>query len=228
MGKWAIWVAMLVAVVVSAPLAAQSMDETMLQAVTDYSAWMDALAEFTKGVVFDEQDLTSFIEHYREMQSLDLMKADEESTDPEEFANNMHRVLAEPEYRSWAKRNGLDPEDWLRTATRISSVLMIVTTENNREAVEAQRQRYEAMVDQQCEHVDAETCRSMREAMAANKAMSDAIADAQTKLPPPTASERALIESRADELTSLMMGDEESGSEEVVREEPDSSLDDGE
>lgn len=228
MSRWAAYATTVIALVLVSALGAQSMDESMQKAMADYSAWMDELAEFTKGIEFDEGDLTSFIEHYPEMQSLDLMQDDEDSTDPEDFENNMREVLAEPEYRSWAGRNGLDPEGWLRTATRISSVYMIVHTEKARPEMEAQRQQYEAMIEQQCEQVDAETCRSMREAMATSAAMGEAIAQAQIKLPAPTAAERALIEQYSGDLESIMMSDDESDSEEGSWDESDEFYDEEE
>jgi hypothetical protein len=228
MSRWAACAATVVALILVPALGAQSMDDSVQAAMADYSAWMDKLAEFTKGIEFDEGDLTSFLEHYPEMQSLDLMQEDEDSTDPEDFENNMREVLAEPEYRSWANRNGLDPEGWLRTATRISSVYMIVYAEKSRPQQEAQRLQYEAMVEQQCGQVDAETCRSMREAMATSAAMSEAIARAQTKLPPPTASERALMEQYSGDLDSLMMSDDESDFEEDSWDESDELYDEEE
>jgi hypothetical protein len=194
-------------------LGAQSMDDSMQQAVATYSAWAEKLAEFTKGIECDEGDITTLIEHYPEMQALDVAEADGDVTDPAQFDTHMRQVLAEPEYRSWASRNGLDPERWLRTVARISSVYMIVNTERSRPAAEAQRREFGAMVEKQCATSDAETCRSMREALAAGDAMSDALAKAQGKLPPPTAGERALMDRYYDQLT-LAMGDDEGSPEE--------------
>lgn len=208
MSRWAICLATLI--VAFAPgLGAQSMDDSMQQAVATYSAWAEKLAEFTKGIEFDEGDLTTLIEHYPEMEALDVAEADGDVTDPAQFDNHMRQVLAEPEYRSWAGRNGLDPDRWLRTVARISSVYMIVNTERSRPAAEAQRREYEAMVENQCATADAETCRSMREALAAGEAMNDALAKAQGKLPSPTATELALMNQYYDRLTATM-GDEES------------------
>lgn len=225
MSRWIVCGATAILVVFAPVLGAQSMDESMQKAVSDYSAWMDELAKFTKGVEFDEKDLTSLVEHYPEMQELDLMQADDDVTDPSHFQDNMNQLLAEPEYRSWASRNGLDPEAWLRTVTRITSVYMIVNAERSRPAVEAQRRQYETMVEEQCKQADAETCRSMKEAMAASAAMTEAFAKAQGKLPPPTASERALMEQHYDDLTATMKDDEgpsEDGSWDDTQEDDDS------
>jgi len=105
---------------------------------------------------------------------------------------------------------------------------MIVHTEKAQPEMEAQRQQYEAMIEQQCEQVDAETCRSMREAMATSAAMSEAIAQAQIKLPAPTAAERALIEQYSGDLESIMMSDDESDSEEGSWDESDEFYDEEE
>jgi len=70
MSRWAAYATTVIALVLVSALGAQSMDESMQKAMADYSAWMDKLAEFTKGIEFDEGDLTSFIEHSPEMQSL--------------------------------------------------------------------------------------------------------------------------------------------------------------
>jgi hypothetical protein len=202
-------------VVALAPgLGAQSTDDSVQQAVATYSAWADKLAEFTKGIEFDEGDLTTLIEQYPEMQALDVAEADGDVTDPAQFDNHMRQVLAEPEYRSWASRNGLDPERWLRTVARISSVHMIVNMERSRPAAEAQRREFELMVEKQCATSDAETCRSMREALAAGDAMSDALAKAQGKLPAPTAAELALMNQYFDRLTAAMSDEDSSSMEE--------------
>lgn len=201
-------------VVALAPgLGAQSTDDSVQQVAATYSAWTEALGEFTKGIEFDEEDVTTLVERYPEMQSLDLNEAEWSVTDPAQFDNNMRRVLAEPEYRTWASRNGFDPENWLRTVARISSVYMIASIERSRPAAEAQRREFEAMVEAQCAQSDPETCRSMREALAAGDAMSEALAKALGKLPPPTAGERGLMDRYYDQLTSAM-GDDEGSSEE--------------
>ena len=201
-------------VVALAPgLGAQSMDDSAQRAAATYSAWAEKLAEFTKGIEFDEGDLTFLIEKYPEMQALDVTEADGDVTDPAQFDNHMRQVLAEPEYRSWAVRNGLDPERWLRTVARISSVYMIASTERTRPAAEAQRREFAAMVEEQCAQSDPETCRSMREALAAGDAMSEALVKALGKLPAPTTGERALMDRYYDQLT-LAMGDDEGSPEE--------------
>lgn len=213
MRRRATWVATLMVVALAPGLGAQSTDDSVQRAAATYSAWAAALGEFTKGIEFDEEDVTTLIERYPEMQSLDLNEAEWSVTDPAQFDNNMRQVLAEPEYRSWASRSGLDPEVWLRTVARISSVYMIVSTERSRPAAEEQRREFEAMVEAQCAQSDPETCRSMREALAAGDAMSEALAKALGKLPPPTAGERALMDRYYDQLT-LAMGDDEGSSEE--------------
>jgi hypothetical protein len=148
------------------------------------------------------------------MQSLDLKEAEWSVTDPAQFDDNMRKVLAEPEYRAWASRNGLDPENWLRTVARISSVYMIASIERSRPAAEEQRREFEAMVEEQCAQSDPETCRSMREALAAGDATTEALAKALGQLPPPTAGERALMDRYYDQLTMAMGEDEGSPEEE--------------
>ena len=204
MSRRATWVATLMVVALAPGLGAQSMDDSTQQAAATYSAWVEKLAEFTKGIEFDEGDLTSLIEKYPEMQALDIAEAQGDVTDPAQFDTHMRQVLAEPDYRSWAGRNGLDPERWLRTVARITSVYMIVSTERSRPAAEAQRREFEAMVEEQCAQSDPETCRSMREALVQGDAMTEAMAKAQGKLPTPTAGERALMEQHYDELTAAM------------------------
>jgi len=214
MSRRAAWVATLMVVALAPGLGAQLTDDSVQRAAATYSAWAEELGEFTKGIEFDEEDLTTLIERYPEMQSLDLKEAEWSVTDPARFDDNMRQVLAAPEYRTWASRSGLNPEGWLRTVTRISSVYMIASTERARPAAEAQRREFEAMVEAQCAQSDPETCRSMREALAAGDAMSEALAKALGKLPPPTAGERALMDRYYDQLTLAMGGDEGSPEEE--------------
>jgi len=70
------------------------------------------------------------------------------------------------------------------------------------------------MVEEQCAQSDPDTCRSMREALAAGDAMSEALVKALGKLPPPTAGERALMDRYYDQLTMAMGEDEGSPEQE--------------
>lgn len=221
-------VAVAAVVAVAPALWAQSMDESVQQAMSDYSAWMDALDEFTKGIEFDESDLNTMIELYPEMDSLELMADDDDDVDPESFNREMQEVLADPEYRGWATRNGLDPENWLRTVSRITSVYLVVSADKNRPLAEQQRQKHAAMVEEQCRQVDPELCRSLREGLAASDAINQAIAEAHNTLRPPTAQERALMEEHYGDLEALMMADDESDMEDESWGEYDDSSDDGE
>lgn len=200
---------LLAALAVSTVGVAQSMDATVERAIAEFEEWMEAIADLTRGVEVSEADLREFLDHWEDMNDLEVMQEEgDDETDVQQFKMDLREVLADPEYRSWAAANGLDPEDWLRSSMRITSVMMMVQWQENRESAKAQQQEYAAMVEQQCAQVDDELCQQMRAGLAASRAMSAAMEQAQGKLRPPTTAERELITRYGDVIEATMMSDE--------------------
>ncbi len=189
---------------------AQAPDEAMSQAVADYEEWMKVISDFTRGVTFDEGDVRNVIDYWPELDELEVMQEEDEDTEsPTEFARDVRKILADGEYVSWARGNGLDPESFLKKSMRISTVFMQQQFEGQRAMIDSQRASYEKMVEQSCAQVDADTCAQMRAAMKQSLAMSDAMVKGMEGLPKPTAAEAALLEKYGAELEAVMMADDE-------------------
>ena len=200
---------LVVSIALSGPATARGSEGAVVDSFAEYEAWMSVLAEFTQGVEFDEKDLQNFLQYWPEMSSLEVMAEDDDADSAKEFSRDVREVLADPEYQAWARGNDLDPENWLRKSTRISTVLMAQQIESQREMMASQRQSYLAMVEESCAQVDEETCQQMRAGMKESMAASEAIMDAIAKLPPATASEAALLEQYGSDLESVLMADDE-------------------
>lgn len=189
---------------------AQGPAESVAAATAEYKAWIDVLADFTQGIEIDEEDIQQFLRYWPEMNDLAVMAEEDESDSASEFSLDVREVLADPEYRSWASNSGLDPEDWLRKSTRVSTLMLARQMEAQGELVASQRQSYAAMVEESCAQVDEDTCREMRAGMEHSMAMSEAMMKATAKLPPASADETALLERYQSELESMVMaGDED-------------------
>jgi hypothetical protein len=193
------------------PAVAQTEAESMTQAVADFDATMERIAEFVRGVEFDEGDIETLLEYWTELDSLAVMSVDEDEDSTPSFARDVREILADPEYQAWARGHGLDPEDWLRKSMRINTVMMTEYMAEQREMMATQRESYARMVEESCAQVDQETCQQMRDAMVQSLAMGEAMMKAADRLPPGTDEEIALLGRYGEELKALMMSDDEYG-----------------
>ncbi len=188
---------------------ARSQSQATTEAITEYREWMESIADFTRGVEFDENDVRALIQYWPELDQLGVMEEDETDETAADFARDVREVLADSEYQSWARGNALDPEDFLRKSMRVSTVFMVRQMEQQRDTMAAQRHSHQEMVEESCAQVDAETCAQMRAAMQESFAMGEAMMEAVETLPPPTAGELALLDRLGDELEAVMLVDEE-------------------
>ena len=190
---------------------AQAPDEAVRNAVAEYEEWMKVISDFTRDVTFDERDVRNVIDFWPELDQLEVMQEEEDvdTESPAEFSRDVREILADGEYLSWARGNGLDPESFLKKSMRISSVFMQQQFEGQQAMMDSQRASYEKMVEQSCAQVDADTCAQMRAAMKQSLAMSDAMVKGMESLPKPTAAEAALLEKYGAELEAVMMADDE-------------------
>lgn len=204
-----LWCGLLVVMLVGGSTMMSAEEQAMTAAIADFEEWMKVIADFTRGVEFDEKDIRSVIELWPELEELDVMQDDETAENAAEFARDVREIVADAEYRAWARANGLDPETFLRRSMRVSTVLMMQQVEGQRAMAAAQQESYRAMVEQSCARVDAETCAEMRAGLEQSLAISAAMTKTLEELPPPTATELALLERYGTELEAVMMPDDE-------------------
>lgn len=195
-------------VLVGGTLIAAAAEDPLARARAEYEEWMEVLAEFTRGVQFDEQDIRDVLDYWPEMNRLSVMTDQEESETASEFASDVREILADSEYRSWARGKGLDPEEWLRKSMRVSSAYMLQQLAAQKEAMAAQQQSYAAMVEESCAQVDEATCAQMRSTLAQSIALSEAMMNAVELLDPPSATEAALLARYGADLEAVMMADD--------------------
>jgi len=142
------------------------------------------------------------------MDSLDFLD-DDEDVAADKFAEELAELLDNAQYTTWARSNGLDPEDWLRNWMRYSALMVKRQMEATQVSMQANQEVYHAQVEQGCKQVDAATCSEMRDAYAESVAMSNAMVKAVGKLPTPTTREAALLDQYGSQLEAILMGDEE-------------------
>ena len=189
---------------------AQASEESAATAMAEYEKWINVIAEFTRGVEFDEGNIHDMLQYWPEMDDLAVMnREDDAGGTASEFAGDVKEILADSEYQNWARGHGLDPEDWLRKSMRVTSVYIMQQMEAQREMMASQRQSYEAMLEQTCAQVDQETCEQMRATMIQSMATGEAMMGMTEKLPAVTPAELALLQQYGSELESIMSADEE-------------------
>ncbi len=87
---------------------------------------------------------------------------------------------------------------------RIATVLLRDEMQGQRHEIDSQRAEAEAMIEQQCAQLDADSCKAMREMMMGALAMSSAMLEGLDRIPPPSAAEAALLERYANELRQVV------------------------
>lgn len=187
------------------------------EANRELDEWIDKTRAFVGNVRVEAADMESFLEHWEEFSTLG------EDMDEEEDSGfvDYDEVLADPAYRSWAAANGLAAEPWLKGSMRIVALTMRDQMQARLAQAEAQLPEQRRLIDEQCVQVGAEICRQMKEGLEASMAMFEHQKARSSDLPQPTASERAILERYAGEITALMAGDEEEWEEDWEEEGAD-------
>jgi ABC-type Zn uptake system ZnuABC Zn-binding protein ZnuA len=166
---------------------------------------MKAWAEFIKDVTFDEQDVKDVISYWGEINALDV--SDEEEVvgmdEEEEEMIDFEELLAFPEYRSWAKSKGLDPDVWLKKFMRIQAMIMKDAMGGSMDEGQAQMQEQIQALEAQRAQLGEEMYQQMKAAMEAGAAAMAGAQSAYADLPDPTAAEKAILDRYRDQLMNL-------------------------
>jgi DNA repair ATPase RecN len=170
------------------------------EAKADMEAMAAEINEFVGDVRFDESDIQSLIELWDEFDQIG--EAYEDDDDDETI--NFSEVLADPDYRALASSNGLDPDVWLRKATRIMMVMYREVILEGAAAMPQQMQEQLEMLEQQREQYGEEVYQQMKEAMENSAELTNAMVESAKKFPKATAAEAKLLEGYKDQLTALM------------------------
>lgn len=160
--------------------------------------------EFVGDVRFDESDIQNLIELWDEFN--EIGEAYEEEDDE---TIDFSELLADPDYRALASSYGLDPDAWLRKATRIMMVMYRDAILEGAAAMPLQMGAQLEMLEQQREQYGEEVYQQMKEAMENSAELTNAMVEAAKKYPKATAAEAKLLEVYKDQLTALMSEDED-------------------
>ncbi|MDT8321007.1 MAG: hypothetical protein RQ826_10830 [Xanthomonadales bacterium] len=167
------------------------------------------LADFTRDVRFNKQDIGNFISYWAEVSALDedenwndFGESMTDSMDFDELGND-------PEYRAWASSRNLDPDDFLKKSMRIYAVQMRTSFPAQADEMRSELTE-ERMMEGMPEGLSAEDRKKMQDLVQAGLQSLEAMEESMLRLPEPTASERALLEAHQDQLIILLEeGDEE-------------------
>jgi hypothetical protein len=186
---------------------AQNYEEDIEQASAQSRELMEAMGNFVKDVTFDENDIQDMITHWEEINSLgdedkgEVVYGGEE--EEEEETIDFEELLADPEYRSWAKSMNFDPDTWLKKFMRIQVMMMKDSMAAGSLEGKAQMEAQFAEIESQRAQMGEEAYQQVKQAMEAGAAMLDDVGSAYKNLPEPTASEKALIERHREQIMNL-------------------------
>jgi hypothetical protein len=173
------------------------------QSDAEFKESMKAMADFVRDVTFDEDDIKNIIAYWDDIQSFGEEEEETAYEDDEEETADYSELLAHPEYRSWAKSKGFDPDKWLKKFLRIQVMMMKVemaaAASEGREQMKVQLAELEARRAQ----IGEEAYQQMKQAMEAGAAALDNVGDAYRDFPEPTSSEKALIERYREQIMDL-------------------------
>lgn len=183
--------------------AAQPYGEAAEESGRRFSEMMKEMGDFVKDVTFDEEDIKSVIKYREELDELGgggvnegMAAAEEDSDDMIDFKE----VLANAEYRSWAKERGLDPDLWMKKFMRVQAMMMQEGLAATASQGSAELQAQLAGLEAQRAQIGEEVYQQMKQAMEMGAATMNSLSTAYDDFPEPTASEKALIERYRDQF----------------------------
>lgn len=199
-------------VVLATVVAAQTMEQTVVETQARFAAWVDDVNEFVGDVRFDEGDLRSLLDNWEDFSAFGESLREDAEEGSEEMPD-FKEILANEEYRSWAAQAGVDAEDWLRKSMRIVATTMRGQVLTNMALVEEQLPAQMEMIESQRSQMGDEMYEQMKEAMEMTLVTMKNMTETAGQLPEPTDAEQGLLDKYETELTGAMM-DEEGGNEE--------------
>lgn len=185
---------------------AQSVQESVEEENRKLRETMEEAADFVKDVTFNEDDVKSMIALMGELDTLSISGEgvnegwDEIEEDDDEVID-FKAILADAEYRSWARSRGLDPDTWMKKLLRFQLMTAKVSAAEYAPEGAAQFEAQLAQIEAQREQMGEEAYQQMMAAIEAGSAAMSGVAAAYKEIPDPTPSERALIERYADQFT---------------------------
>ena len=189
----------------AAAAAAQTHEESVEDSNRKFKESMEAMADFVKGVSFDESDVKAMISNWEEVNTLGG-EGETEGAGHDEEEDEMidfDKILADPAYRSWAKSKGFDPDKWMKKFMRIQMMLMKDSIASAATDGSAQLKAQLAELEAQRAQMGEELYQQMVQAVELGAATMNSIGNAYEGLPEPTSSEKALLDKYRDQLMNL-------------------------
>jgi len=168
-----------------------------------FSEMMKEMGDFVKDVTFEEEDIKSVLKYREELDELGGGGVNEGMAAVEEDSDDMidfKEVLANADYRSWAKERGLDPDLWMKKFMRVQAMMMQEGLAATASQGSAELQAQLAGLEAQRAQIGEEVYQQMKQAMEMGAATMNSLSTAYDDFPEPTASEKALIERYRDQF----------------------------
>lgn len=182
---------------------AVDIEAEMAEASRKFEQWIQSTRTFIAGTTFNKGDVQSFIELWPELTAIET----DEDEDEEIF--DYAAVIDDPRYKAFAARHQLDGTTWLKKSVRILILVMRDQMSGYLADAEAQLPDQMAMLESQRSQYGEETYQQMKRSFEASAQMMKRQRAAWASLPDPTEREAALLAERQDELSTLLMAEDE-------------------
>jgi hypothetical protein len=185
--------------------AAQTHEESVEASNRKFIESMKAMTDFVKDVNFDEDDVKAMIAHWGEVNAIGGGGGSEGAYDDEEEDEmiDFDEILADTDYRSWAKSKGFDPDQWMKKFMRIQLMMLKDSIAGTASEGSAQLEAQLAEIESQRAQIGEELYQQMKQAIELGAATMNSIGNAYEGLPEPTSSEKALLDKYRDQLMNL-------------------------
>lgn len=196
------------AVALAPVMLAQTVEQTVEETQERFAAWVTDVNEFVGDVRFDEGDLRSLLDNWDDF-SVFGENVKKDSDEGSEEMPDFGEILEDEDYRRWASKAGVDPEDWLRKSMRIFATMMRGQVLTNMALAEEQIPKQMEMIEGQRSQLGDEMYQQMKQAMDMTLVTMKNMTETAGRLPQPTDAEEELLNKYNAELLAAMMDDED-------------------
>lgn len=188
-------------------VSAESLQEEMDQASSQFSQTMGEIGIFIQDVTFNEDDIKSIIKHRAALEAMDDSHEpsgdDYEEQGGAEEVMDFNELINDAEYVSWAKSEGLEPGLWMKKFMRVQIMMMKDELAANTGNIDVEMAEQMAELESQREQMGEAMYQQMKQLLAMSAQSMNMLGHAYDNLPEATSAEKALLQRYHDQLLDL-------------------------
>jgi hypothetical protein len=172
-------------------------------------AFVTALVDYTRDTRLDAPDLEAILANYASLEAIHD-GGDEGDLVERAFRDGGYDfgvIVGDPSYQEWCRERGLQPEPFFRDLLRLEALRMREEGLPGLERARAELPEQEAELERVRDRVGEEAYREGRAALEEAAAMVEETHDLISRLPVPSAEEKALLETHRERIQATLDGD---------------------